>query len=549
MKHMQFRQLKQLRPILALYNPTLAATLVAELARRRYSGWRLLHWFWHTRTFRTDEWLSETQRPFAVFLGLGMVAQLAAGIGLLVEWARFGTAGALEFGAALVLSYPLVWAHVVVVLAWAWNLAWAITHPKKAGRGAVCAVLEWQVRRLRRRHHVKVVAVVGSVGKTSTKLAIADLLAASGLRVRHQVGNYNDRVTVPLVFFGLEEPNIYNVFAWLKAFGAANAEIALPYHYDVVVLELGTDGPGQIAEFAYLKPDLTVVTAVSPEHMEFFGSLDGVAAEELSVFDYSKQVLVNADDIAGEYLAGFQFSDYSLTSEQARYHAQTKPDGLKGQKLTVHLPKGEVAADIRYLGKQGAKVALAATAVAHLLGVSSKKIATHLPELAPFSGRMQILNGVKNTTLIDDTYNAAPKSAKAALDVLYAAKTKQRIAILGSMNELGDYSRQAHEEVGEYCDPKKLAVVVTVGHDAKKWLAPAARDRGCHVQVFLNPHDAGAYVSGKMAEGAVVLAKGSQNGVFTEEALKPLLADPTDAAKLVRQSPYWLNVKQRQFAE
>ncbi|HSX15847.1 MAG TPA: Mur ligase family protein [Candidatus Saccharimonadales bacterium] len=541
---MQFRQLK---PLLALYSPTFAASLVAELARRRYSGWRLLYWFWHTKTFQTDAVPSETGRPIVVFLGLGMVAQLAIGIGLLVEWARFGTAGALAFGVALVLSYPLLWTHVVVVLAWVWNLLWAVQHPKKAGRAAVCVVLEWQVRRLRRRHHVKVVAVVGSVGKTSTKLAIADLLAASGLRVRHQVGNYNDRVTVPLVFFGLTEPNIYNVIGWLKAFGVAQSEVALPYPYDVVVLELGTDGPGQLAEFAYLKPDLTVVTAVAPEHMEFFGSLDGVAAEELSVFAYSKQVLVNADDIAGEYLAGLEFVDYSLTSEQARYHAQAKPSGLKGQHLTVQLPKGELTAEVRYLGQQGAKTALAAAATANLLGVTAKKIASGLPQLAPFSGRMQILDGVKNTTLIDDTYNASPKSVKAALDVLYAAKTKQRLAILGSMNELGDFSRQAHEEVGEYCDPKKLAVVVTVGHDAKKWLAPAARDRGCHVQVFLSPHDAGAYVSGKMAEGAVVLAKGSQNGVFAEEALKPLLADPTDAEKLVRQSPHWLNVKARQF--
>ena len=548
MKHMQFRTLaRQSRPILSLYNPMLAASLIAELARRRYSGWRLAYWFWHTKTFQADGQVGEAQRPLVVFLGLGMVAQLVAGIGLLVQWARFGTEGALPFGVALAVSYPLVWAHVVVVLAWVWNLLWAVQHPKKAGRAAVCSVLEWQVRRLRRRHHFKVVAVVGSVGKTSTKLAIADLLAASGLRVRHQVGNYNDRVTVPLVFFGLEEPNIFNVFAWLKVFGAANAEIALPYHYDVVVVELGTDGPGQIADFAYLKPDVAVVTAVAPEHMEFFGSLDGVAAEELGVFDYSKQVLVNADDIAGEYLAGFQFADYSLMSEQARYHAEAKPSGLKGQKLAVHLPKAELTADIRYLGKQGAKVALAAAATANLLGVTAKKIAAGLPQLAPFSGRMQILDGVKNTTLIDDTYNASPKSVKAALDVLYAAKTKQRIAILGSMNELGEYSRQAHEEVGSYCDPKKLAVVVTVGHDAKKWLAPAARDRGCHVQVFLSPHDAGAYVSGKMAEGAVVLAKGSQNGVFTEEALKPLLADPTDAEKLVRQSPHWLNVKTRQF--
>jgi UDP-N-acetylmuramoyl-tripeptide--D-alanyl-D-alanine ligase len=160
---------------------------------------------------------------------------------------------------------------------------------------------------------------------------------------------------------------------------------------------------------------------------------------------------------------------------------------------------------------------------------------------------MQILPGIKDSVVIDDTYNASPLAVKAALDVLYAAKAKQRIAILGSMNELGAYSRQAHDEVGDYCDARKLDLVVTIGHDAKRWLAPAARRQGCTVQSFMNPHEAGAYVSGKLRKGGVVLAKGSQNGVFAEEALKPLLADPTDQAKLVRQSPAWLTKKSQRF--
>ncbi len=535
-----------LRAVLNLYNPTFAANVISELRRQRYSGWRLFYWLWHSRMFQSEGELPEVQRSLAVLLGLAMLGQLGLGVGFLVEWARYGTAGAWEFGVALVLSYPLVWSHLVVFLAWIWNLSWAVSHPKKAARAAVCTVLEWQVRQLRVRHHFKVVAVVGSVGKTSTKLAIADLLGQS-LRVRYQAGNYNDRVTVPLVFFGLNEPSLYNVFAWWKAFGVTQSEIALPYPYDVVVVELGTDGPGQLADFAYIKPDITVVTAVSPEHMEYFGTLDAVAAEELSVFGYSKRVLVNADDIAGGYLAGMDFSEYSLVSEQATYGATAKPDGLKGQALAVRLPKSEFTANIQYLGDQGAKIALAAAGVADMLNVKKGAIAAGLPKLAPFAGRMQVLPGVKGSTLIDDTYNASPIACKAALDALYAAKAKQRIAILGSMNELGDYSHEAHDEVGMYCDPKKLDLVVTIGHDAKQWLAPAARERGCTVQTFMSPYDAGAYLSGKLQKGAVVLAKGSQNGVFAEETLKPLLADPTDAAKLVRQSSYWMTRKSKQF--
>ncbi len=536
-----------LRSIFDLYSLRLPATLLTSLRRSRYSGWRLLYWFWHATRFQPGRELTETERPLAVLLSLGMVVQIAFGVGFIVQWVRYGTVGAWEFGLALLLSYPLVWTHLLVALAWLWNLAWAFVHPKKAARAMVCTMLEMQVRQLRARRPFKVVAVAGSMGKTSTKLAIAQLLEQSGLRVRYQTGNYNDRVTVPLVFFGLNEPSLYNVPAWLKVYGASQAEIALPYPYDVVVVEIGTDGPGQIAEFAYLKPDITVLTAISEEHMEFFGTLDQVAAEELAVFDFSKQVLINGDDIPGEYLAGREFTEYSLVSEQSQYLGIASSRGLQGQKLEIKLPHGFLSADIHFLGVQGAKITLAAAAVADMLGVQRSAIAQCLEGLRPFSGRMQILPGVKKTTLIDDTYNAAPLTVKAALDVLYAARTGQRITILGSINEMGDYAREAHEEVGAYCDPKKLNVVVTVGKDAKRWLAPAARERGCTVHSFLNPYEAGEYVSGKLQKGGVVLAKGSQNGVFAEEALKPLLADPADAAKLVRQSPYWLNRKAQQF--
>jgi UDP-N-acetylmuramoyl-tripeptide--D-alanyl-D-alanine ligase len=535
-----------LRSVKELYSLKLPTALIVNLKKRRYSGWRFLYWFWHTTRFEADRQLSDPEQSVAVLMGVGMVAQIVVGAFYIIQWVRFGTAGDWAYGAALLLSYPLVWAHVIVVVMWLWNLAWAVARPKKAARSLVCTIFEIQVRQLRARHRFKVVAVVGSVGKTSTKLAIAELLGKD-MRVRYQTGNYNDRVTVPLVFFGLTEPSLYNVFAWVRAFGISQSEIAMPYPYDVVVVELGTDGPGQLEYFDYIRPDVTVVTAVTEEHMEYFATLDRVATEELSVFDFSKRVLVNGDDIAGEYLAGRDFTEYSLTSEQAQYYAYTKAKGLHGQKLDVRLPKGTLSADVRHLGEQGAKITLAAAAVADMLGVAHATISKGLNELQPFSGRMQVLRGTKGTTIIDDTYNASPVAVKAALDVLYATRTGQRIAILGDMNELGDYSQTAHKEVGDYCDPKKLDVVVTIGKDARKWLAPAARERGCTVHSFDSPYDAGAYVSGKLQKNAVILAKGSQNGVFAEEAIKLLLCDPTDAAKLVRQSPYWITKKQQQF--
>lgn len=535
------------RSLARLYGWGAPAALAGALEVHDYQVGRFLAWFWQTRTFRSGaRQLSPRGQFVAALLALGMLTQIIAAVLVLVHWARFGTVGAWEFGLALLISYPLVWAHILALAASIIWLVYFLFHPKKFGRAVVCAVLETQVQELRSRHHFIVVAVAGSVGKTSTKLAIADLLGQTR-RVRHQTGNYNDRVTVPLVFFGQSEPNLLNVFAWLKLFGSNQAAISHPYPYDVVVVELGTDGPGQLKKFAYLRPDITVMTAVSPEHMEYFKTLDAVAAEELAVFAYSKQILVNGDDIPGGYLAGHEFKDYSLESPAADYFAIRKGDGLSGQILALVLPGGKYTAEISYIGRQGAKFALAAAAVAYMLGVSPRHITVGLPLLKHFAGRMQILPGLNDSTLIDDTYNASPIAVKAALDVLYGSRTAQRIAVLGSMNELGDYAREAHKEVGSYCDAKKLDLVVTVGVDAKKWLAPAAKKQGCSVKSFLSPYEAGAFVKTQLSAGAVVLAKGSQNGVFAEEALKPLLANPGDTSKLVRQSAGWLKQKSGQF--
>lgn len=419
--------------------------------------------------------------------------------------------------------------------------------PKKIGREFVCSILESQVRRLRKRHNFQIVAVVGSIGKTSTKLAIAHSLEPSR-RVMYQTGNYNDRVTVPLVVFGRKLPSPSNVFAWAKIFLQNEATIRLPYYYDIVVLELGTDAPGQIKDFAYIEPDIAVVTAVTPEHMEYFKTLDAVAAEELAVCDFSKKILVNADDTLPKYLEGKAVLTYGQDGQCTYKATDYESKGLAGAEVELELAaEPPFTAHAQILGKQGVKILLAAAATGQLLGLNSDELERGLKKVKPFAGRMQILPGIKSSTIIDDTYNASPATVKAALDVLYGIDAPQRIAILGSMNELGDYSQEAHKEVGEYCDPKKLDLVVTIGQVAEKYLAPTAKAKGCEVKVLASPYEAGEFVKSKLKSGAAVLAKGSETSVFAEEAVKSLLADSTDETKLVRQSASWMRRKRQQF--
>lgn len=411
-------------------------------------------------------------------------------------------------------------------------------------RGVLCRALERRVVELRAKHDFTVVAVAGSVGKTSTKLAVARLLEATGKKVQYQEGNYNDRVSVPLVFFGETMPSLFNVFAWAGVLRRMSRQVNQPYPYDVVVVELGTDGPGQLKDFAYIQPDSTVVSAISPEHMLQFGTLDAVAEEELVVAEYSKKLLVNIADVDPKYLEGLKYVSYGVEVNADYRATQTGVRGVTGQTLAVSLPDGsELQVETAYSGKQGATIVLAAVAVADMLGVEHQQMSSAAASLQPFAGRLQVLEGTNGSTLIDDTYNSSPLATKAALDVLYQADAKQKIAILGDMNELGDSSADEHRDLGAYCRADELDYVITIGVKSRDDLAPAAEAAGCRVKSFTSPVEAGKFVRAIIAPGALILAKGSQNGVFAEEAVKQILNNPDDAKKLVRQSEGWLNKK------
>ena len=201
------------------------------------------------------------------------------------------------------------------------------------------------------------------------------------------------------------------------------------------------------------------------------------------------------------------------------------------------------------LGEHSLRPVAGAVAVAAKLGMAPSDIAAAVEDVVPVPGRMNVLRGIKQSMLIDDTYNSSPAAAEAALQTLYRLQAPQRIALLGSMNELGEVSAAEHEKLGALCDPNLLAWVVTIGDEAEKHLAPAARQRGCQVKSFKSAIDAGAFIRSVIEEKAIVLAKGSQGNVYAEEAIKELLHSTSDDHQLVRQSPSWMQTKMKFFSD
>lgn len=421
-------------------------------------------------------------------------------------------------------------------------------------KSIVRSLMERKVKQYFQKHKPLLVVVTGSVGKTSTKTAIATVLAEK-FRVRAHDGNHNMDISVPPALLGVKFPEeVHSISAWLAVLKAMSLRIKEPKDVDVIVQELGTDKPGDVPYFAtYLKPDVAVVTAVSDEHMMNFSSLDNVAKEELSVASFSKLTIINRDDIDAH------FASYAVTSsidtyglgEHAEYRLVVEPasplDGRAGKLISPEW--GELPVNAQLVGDHALKAVAAAACVATKLGLSSKEIAVGISKIRPTKGRMNVLRGLEGSTIIDDTYNASPLAVQAALRTLYAIESPQRIAILGSMNELGAASASLHESVGAMCDSTKLEWVVTIGDEAEKYLAPAAAKQGCQVRSFKTPYQAGGFVHSVLHDGgAVILAKGSQNGVFAEEAVKELLHSTEDEEQLVRQSEYWKKIKEEQFS-
>jgi UDP-N-acetylmuramoyl-tripeptide--D-alanyl-D-alanine ligase len=411
----------------------------------------------------------------------------------------------------------------------------------------IISILWGQVVRLNKKNNFKIIAVVGSIGKTSTKIAIAKALSSS-FRVRFQEGNYNDIISIPLVFFGKKMPNLLNIFEWISIIIKNELQIINKFEYDFVVLEIGTDAPGQIDIFRkYLNVDVAVVTAITEEHMEFFEDLNDVALEEWSISYFSKIIYANKDLC--------KIIPPNIDRKKIIYYGKDYGSEYKIQNIFRNgvifdfeiNHNGKIIANLKH--EALSEVELYSITLAYIISkkfnISDDLIKKTFSKLKAFKGRMQKLHGIKDSIIIDDSYNSSPDSTRIALDALYAFPQKQKIAVLGMMNELGNKSNKYHEDIGSYCKPGLLDMVITIGEDANKYLAPSAKSKGCRVYEAKNSHDAGLYLKDIIKEDCAVLVKGSQNGVFAEEAIKPILKNKLDVDKLVRQEEAWIIKKQK----
>ena len=418
---------------------------------------------------------------------------------------------------------------------------------KKILRSLIASFLAVLARAIIQKYRPIIVMITGSVGKTSTKDAVAAALGEH-YYLRASEKSYNSEFGVPLTIIGAKNP-WENGVAWLRVIQEALSLVLLPSHYpNLLVLEVGADSPGDLARILSIAtPDAVVVTMLPevPVHVEAYASPQAVRDEEFQpayALAAGSPLIISADDGHSRKMAKRLSVNVIRVgySPEADMRIQEPIFTKKGMTAALHYcGKNHTVVAANALGRTQLYAPAMALALATTLHLSVAEALTGLKKYAPPPGRARILEGKHGSTLIDDSYNASPAAVEEILGALELVPGSRRIVAIGDMLELGRYSMQEHERIGALV-AAHADMIVTVGHRSEALRAAAIRTgiEESHALGFATAQEAGHALQELVTEGDVVLVKGSQS-MRMERIVEMLLKNPEDSHLLVRQDKEW----------
>jgi UDP-N-acetylmuramoyl-tripeptide--D-alanyl-D-alanine ligase len=413
-------------------------------------------------------------------------------------------------------------------------------------------ILKLLAKRVVNRYKPVVVGVTGSVGKTFAKEAIYRVLSRKFLVLKNEE-NFNNEIGVPMAVLGIDARKFKAISYKLKAMGYS---FWLAYGWPkrkyprILVLELAADKPGDIQYLINIvKPKIGVVTAVGeiPVHVEFYASPQAVAKEKsklieqlppdgLAVLNFDDQTVLDMREKSKAKAITFGFSNLAdIWISDTSYFAADEDQNVGGLSFKINHDKIFIPLRIKNLiGAHQLYGILAAVAVGLHFGINLVDICGALEEVEPPKHRMNLLRGIKNTTIIDDSYNASPLAMRAALDTLndfarakasLSGKSGRKIAVLGDMRELGKYEIEAHRAVGNLVG-ERADILITVG-SAAKFIADSAANqmKPDSIFSFSTADEAKLKVQEIIREGDVILVKGSR-AIQMEKIVEEIVARP-----------------------
>src|SRR6267378_2602157 len=356
----------------------------------------------------------------------------------------------------------------------------------------------------------KIVGVTGSVGKTTTKEILAALLGAK-LRVLKSEGNFNNEYGLPLTLLRLDET------------------------HQAAVLEMGMSRRGELARLAAIaRPDIGVVTRVSPAHLEFFASVDEIALAKRELIEglngRGSTAVLNADDSRVAAFGAFapgRVLTYGI-EKQAFFMAQDIEDrGALGSAFDYVSPEGRVRLELNVPGRHAIANALAALAAASVWDIGAAEAQNVFRALRAPAMRGELLRFSNGAALINDSYNSSPAALQAMTELLAATPNyRRRILAAGEMRELGSPSKELHREAGQFAaNTGKLDWIIGVSGDAAEIVkgAVASGFSADQTKFFETPEEAAEFLGGIVVSGDLLLVKGSR-GVKMERIVESLIA-------------------------
>lgn len=408
-------------------------------------------------------------------------------------------------------------------------------------RKIVVSIITLEAKLVIKKYKPKIISVTGSVGKTTTKDAIYDVLSSSFF-VRKSQKSFNSEIGVPLTILGCS--NAWNnPFLWMKNIFEGILLLLFKNHYPkILVLEIGADSPGDIEGIVkWIRSDIVVLTKYAdiPSHVEFFVSPGAVIREKQFLPNsLSKNgiLITNGDDriMEAQKMPDVKHIKYGYDKENDVIASNFKAL-MSGINFRIDYMDKSLPVKVKgVFGKHHTYPFLAAFSVGAVLNVNIINIIDSIGKYVPTPGRMRLLKGINKSLIIDDTYNSSPVALSSALNSLKKIKGR-KIVILGDMMELGFHSVEAHKKIGKEAEAD---ILITIGIRAQK-IAESSK-----IKIKYSFKDSLSSISEieKMIEpGDIILIKGSQS-IRMERIVESLMSEKARKDELlVRQDKEWQN--------
>lgn len=449
-----------IKTILSLYRPRYVTTLVYMLQNSDYHIDSYMAWYWRTQNFNHVMYRRKLDRTkvaqiLTLFLGLGMILQVFVGLWIIGQWEWHSFTGGLYFGLALILSYPVVWAHLV-------------TLPLIVGRVLIIEPNQKQQviksEKIFKRHKAAKLAIAGSYGKTSMK-EILQVVLSEGKKVAATPANKN-------------VPSSHAQFA-----------MGLGKDEDILIIEYGEGDPGDVAAFAATThPTHGIITGIAPAHLDRYKTIEAVTKDIFSLADYLKDERIYVNGESPLMTSSIKPDYFVYNSEGAMdWKVSNVKMDFDGTSFVLKIDKRSLKLHTKLLGRHHLGPLSLAVGLADEFGLSTEQIKRGVENTQPFEHRMQPYQ-LSGAWIIDDTYNGNIEGIRAGTNLLAELNAKRKLYVTPGLVDQGKETKDVHIEMGRLIAKAQPDVVVLMNNSVTEFIHLGLKEAKFNGELLIEHH-------------------------------------------------------------